>query len=139
MLDHVHLLVEVDPQRGIHRLIKQMKGRSSHVLRRGWHECQCGIGPVQRDLYSAYLARHVTDDGLTIDMRQAVNAWPGAQPLLERAMARVEHQAANGGFTSDSFGLRRQSCSPVKDGSTLTEAVDAVGEDKTSPESRGVV
>jgi len=33
MPDHVHLLVEVDPQFGIHRLIKQMKGRSSHDLR----------------------------------------------------------------------------------------------------------
>ena len=33
MPDHVHLLVEVDPQFGIHRLIKQMKGRSSKVLR----------------------------------------------------------------------------------------------------------
>lgn len=104
-----------------------------------WHECQCGIGQVQRDLYSAYLAKHVTDDGLTLDMRQAVNAWPGAQPLLERAMARVEHQAANGRFTPSSFGLRRQSRSPVKDGSTPTEAVDAVGEVITLPESRGEV
>lgn len=34
MPDHVHLLVEVDPQYGIHRLVKQMKGRSSHVLRK---------------------------------------------------------------------------------------------------------
>lgn len=33
MPDHVHLLVEVDPQFGIHRLVKQMKGRSSHHLR----------------------------------------------------------------------------------------------------------
>ena len=33
MPDHVHLLVEVDPQYGIHRLIKQMKGRSSRQLR----------------------------------------------------------------------------------------------------------
>ena len=33
MPDHVHLLVEVDPQFGIHRLIKLMKGRSSRVLR----------------------------------------------------------------------------------------------------------
>ena len=31
--DHVHLLVEVDPQYGIHRLIKQVKGRSSRLLR----------------------------------------------------------------------------------------------------------
>ena len=33
MPDHVHLLVEVDPQFGIHRLIKRMKGRSSRIIR----------------------------------------------------------------------------------------------------------
>jgi putative transposase len=31
--DQVHLLVEVDPQVGIHRLVKAIKGRSSRVLR----------------------------------------------------------------------------------------------------------
>lgn len=31
--DHVHLLVSVDPQCGIHRLIKLVKGRSSRFLR----------------------------------------------------------------------------------------------------------
>lgn len=34
MPDHVHLLVEVDPQFGIHKLVKQLKGRSSRLLRR---------------------------------------------------------------------------------------------------------
>jgi putative transposase len=33
MPDHVHMLVEVDPQFGVHRLVKAMKGRSSHTLR----------------------------------------------------------------------------------------------------------
>lgn len=33
MPDHVHLLVEVDPQFGIHKLIKNSKGRSSRFLR----------------------------------------------------------------------------------------------------------
>jgi putative transposase len=33
MPDHVHLLVTVDPQYGIHRLVKQVKGRSSRLLR----------------------------------------------------------------------------------------------------------
>ena len=33
MPDHVHLLVECDPQYGIHRLVKQVKGRSSRLLR----------------------------------------------------------------------------------------------------------
>ncbi len=31
--DHVHLLVEVDPQYGIHRFVKQVKARSSRLLR----------------------------------------------------------------------------------------------------------
>ncbi len=33
MPDHVHLLVEIDPQYGIHRLIKEIKGNSSRILR----------------------------------------------------------------------------------------------------------
>ena len=33
MPDHVHLLLEVDPQYGIHKAVKQIKGRTSHVLR----------------------------------------------------------------------------------------------------------
>lgn len=33
MSDQVHLLVEVDPQFGIHRLVRLIKGRSSRVLR----------------------------------------------------------------------------------------------------------
>ena len=33
MSDHVHLLVKIDPQYGIHKLVKQLKGRSSRLLR----------------------------------------------------------------------------------------------------------
>jgi putative transposase len=33
MPDHVHLLVGVDPQFGIHRLVKHVKGRTSRYLR----------------------------------------------------------------------------------------------------------
>ena len=33
MPDHVHVLVEVDPQFGIHRFVKTAKGRSSRLLR----------------------------------------------------------------------------------------------------------
>jgi len=33
MPDHVHLLMEVDPQYGIHRAVKQIKGYSSRILR----------------------------------------------------------------------------------------------------------
>lgn len=33
MPDHVHLLIDVDPQFGIHKAIKQIKGRTSRILR----------------------------------------------------------------------------------------------------------
>ena len=34
MPDHIHLLVEVDPQLGIHTLVKNLKGKSSRILRK---------------------------------------------------------------------------------------------------------
>jgi len=33
MPDHVHLLMEADPQFGVHKAVKQIKGYSSHILR----------------------------------------------------------------------------------------------------------
>lgn len=33
MPDYVHLLVDVDPQFGIHKAVKQIKGRTSRILR----------------------------------------------------------------------------------------------------------
>src|SRR5665647_712238 len=38
MPDRVHLLLEVDPQYGIHKAIKHLKGRSSFVLRNEFKE-----------------------------------------------------------------------------------------------------
>ena len=34
MPDHIHMLVEVDPQFGIHKLVKAIKGKSSIILRK---------------------------------------------------------------------------------------------------------
>ena len=33
MPDHVHLLLEIDPQYGVHRTVKQIKSHSSRILR----------------------------------------------------------------------------------------------------------
>lgn len=33
MPDHIHLLLEADPQLGIHKVVKMIKGRSSRILR----------------------------------------------------------------------------------------------------------
>ena len=37
MPDHVHLLLEVDPQFGIHKAVKTIKGRTSRILRQEYH------------------------------------------------------------------------------------------------------
>jgi len=44
------------------------------------HECECGVGPVHRDLYSAFLARFVRQGEL--DVCQAQRAWPAGKHLL---------------------------------------------------------
>lgn len=38
MPDHVHLLIEVDPQYGVHKAIKFLKGKTSHTLRKEFIE-----------------------------------------------------------------------------------------------------
>ena len=37
MPDHVHLLLEIDPQFGIHKAVKTIKGRTSRILRQEFH------------------------------------------------------------------------------------------------------
>jgi len=68
------------------------------------HTCGGGVGPVQRDLVSGFLARVVSDNRL--DARQAELAWPGAEPLLRRAASSVDHQPARGDGPAVSHALR---------------------------------
>jgi putative transposase len=51
MPDHVHLLVEVDPQFGIHRLVKAIKGRSSRLLRQEFPQCRTRLPSVWTNSY----------------------------------------------------------------------------------------
>ena len=49
--DHFHLLVAVDPQYGIHRLVKQIKGRSSFVLRGNFPELKTRLPTLWTNSY----------------------------------------------------------------------------------------
>lgn len=51
MPDHVHLLVEIDPQFGIHKLIKRIKGYSSFVLRKEFKELTTKIPTLWTNSY----------------------------------------------------------------------------------------
>jgi putative transposase len=92
-------------------------------LKQRHHVCDCGI-ETQRDLFSAHLARHCSNN--TLDISRAKAAWPAAEPLLRRAMSRVKETASRGPMPA-SFGVsRRQSCSPVENGSTAIKVADVV-------------
>ena len=99
------------------------KREQKKALSERWHQCSCGV-TAQRDLYSAFLAQFVENNRL--DTNQAQKAWPAAEPLLERAVLRLNEQAT-GKLRFSSFGLnQRQSRSHAKGKSLLGEAVDAV-------------
>jgi putative transposase len=51
MPDHVHLLVEVDPQFGIHHLVKLIKGRSSRLLRQEFRWCRTRLPSLWTNSY----------------------------------------------------------------------------------------
>jgi putative transposase len=51
MPDHVHLLVVCDPQYGIHRLVKQIKGRSSRLLRQEFPHLKTRIPTLWTNSY----------------------------------------------------------------------------------------
>ena len=51
MPDHVHLLLDCDPQFGIHRLVKGIKGRSSRVLRKEFHVLRTRIPTLWTNSY----------------------------------------------------------------------------------------
>lgn len=53
MPDHVHLLLDVDPTFGIHRVVWRMKGRSSHHLRREFPSLRSRLPTLWNNSYFA--------------------------------------------------------------------------------------
>ncbi|BBD65140.1 transposase [Nostoc commune NIES-4072] len=51
MPDHVHLLVEVDPQFGIHRVVKRFKGATSRYLRLEFPELKSRLPTLWTNSY----------------------------------------------------------------------------------------
>ncbi len=60
------------------------------------HHCACGIGPVQRDLYSAFLASTLDLDHLIPSCAQAVILWEASEARLRAAHERVKQRANEG-------------------------------------------
>jgi len=51
MPDHVHLLVTCDPQFGIHRLVRLVKGASSHAMRQEFPELKKKLPSLWNNSY----------------------------------------------------------------------------------------
>ncbi len=84
-----------------------------------------GSGEVQRDLYSAFLARFVVNN--TLDARSAAVAFPSAKPLLRRAASGEQHEPASGVGFPHPHALRRvRAGRPSKRGEGGREAGDGV-------------
>lgn len=106
-------------------------------LSQRWHTC-CSI-EMQRDLYSAFLAKCVDVNTNSLDIARARMLWPGLEPILSEAVSRVNQSASSGKIVPASFGLnqkgnQRQSRSSVKPEATITEAMDGVLRDNINEE-----
>jgi hypothetical protein len=76
-------------------------------LSQRWHQCACGIGPVQRDLYSAFLAAYLDPAEPTPSCAQYVIGWEGAEARLRAAHERAMQRANAGQVLPQSFGIPR--------------------------------
>ena len=74
-------------------------------LSQRWHECACGIGPVQRDLYSAFLAAYLETQNIIPSI--AHDEWEGADLRLRAAMERLHQRAKEGQVLPRSVGITR--------------------------------
>ena len=95
-------------------------------LSKRWHIC-CGIR-MQRDLYSAYLAKCVGTDTSALDFARAKDLWQGMESILSEAISRAK-ETAIGKVCPASFGLmgiQSQSGSLVNPVRIISEAMDAV-------------
>src|SRR5260221_561173 len=73
-----------------------------------WHQCACGIGPVQRDLYSAFLAAiPIPAVDFIPSCAQYVVPWEGAEARLRAAHERVQERAKEGQVMPRSMGISR--------------------------------
>jgi putative transposase len=73
MPDHVHLLVGCDPQFGIHRLVKYIKGTSSYLLRKEFPELKSRLPSLWTNSYAVF-----TTGGVTIEvMKRYIESQKG--------------------------------------------------------------
>ena len=90
-------------------------------------QCPCGIGPVQRDLYSAFLAAHL--DVQTFLPSIAQDLWESAETRLRAAIEATIQRANAGQVLPQSMGIPRA-------GARLPESLVTPSKSLASPGTR---
>jgi transposase len=88
------------------KLSQYCHGCQSYVkkpLWQRWHTCACGIGPIQRDLYSAFLLAYLDPADHIPSIAQHV--WAGAESRLMAAVECIQQRANAGQSLPQSFGI----------------------------------
>ncbi len=103
------------------------------------HACECRV-EMQRDLYSAFLARCVGEEGL-LHADTARERWPGAEPLLRAAWSDATQPARGRVWCPSSCGAtpRSQSGSSAQEWRANAKAPDGVAHPHGCGESLGEV
>jgi len=74
-------------------------------LAQRFHDCPCGIGPVQRDLYSAFLAAHLDPPDYLPSSARYPAYWEGAELRLRAALEVLSQRAKEGQVLPRSVGI----------------------------------
>jgi len=74
-------------------------------LAQRFHNCTCGIGPIQRDLYSAFLAAYLDPPDYLPSSAQYHVYWEGAEQRLRAALERLYQRANEGQVLPRSVGI----------------------------------
>jgi Putative transposase DNA-binding domain len=72
-------------------------------LAQRWHLCPCGLGPVQRDLYSAFLLAYMKPTDITPSIDHLV--WKGSESSLRAAVEVLLQRANDRQVLPRSFGI----------------------------------
>ncbi len=76
-------------------------------LAQRFHECACSIGPIQRDLYSAFLAAYLNPPDYLPSSAQYPVYWEGAELRLRAALEVLSQRAKEGQILPRSVGITR--------------------------------
>ncbi|GHO51374.1 AAA family ATPase [Ktedonospora formicarum] len=76
-------------------------------LSQRWHQCACGVGPIQRDLYSAFLAAYLDPADPIPSCARYQAYWEGAEARLRAAHECLIQRAKEGQVLPRSLGLTR--------------------------------